>query len=299
MSAPSAHPTPEPGTALYVHLPFCEVKCTYCDFFSVEGAGEDTEATVRTILAEARLRAPRRPRTVFLGGGTPSYLPEHELRLLLDGLDELTGFRDSALEVTAECNPESLDERKARSLIELGVDRLSIGLQSLDPRTLELFGRPHDVADGFRAIDAARAAGARELSVDLIYAWPGQRPEAWSAELERVLAAGPDHFSAYNLTFERATPLSQQLAAGALEACPEELELELFQITREVGCSHGFRAYEISNYASKDMLCHHNVNYWRNGPYVGLGPSAASKVGLPPRRQPALGVEVGPQRDGG
>ncbi len=131
----SQHPAPLApalrGTPLYVHLPFCAAKCHYCDFFSVPEEGQDVGAMVEAILAEARTRAPRDPKTVFLGGGTPSLLSAPQLTLLLDGLQELTGFRDSAIEVTAECNPESLDRDKARALLDLGVGRLSIGLQSL------------------------------------------------------------------------------------------------------------------------------------------------------------------------
>jgi len=271
-------PVPEPGTPLYVHLPFCAAKCHYCDFFSVPDEGQDVDGAVRAVLAEAELRAPASPRTVFLGGGTPSLLSTGQLAMLLDGLDDLTGFRASAQEVTAECNPESLDRAKAERLLELGVGRLSIGFQSLDDALLELFGRVHSAEDSFRAFEAARAAGVRHLSVDLIYAAPGQTPASWAADLERVLALGPEHLSAYNLTFEEETRFKRWQDEGRLQRAPEELELELFHTAREALAAAGYGAYEISNFSLPGEECRHNLNYWRNGAYVGIGPSAVSKV---------------------
>lgn len=272
-------PTAEPGTALYVHLPFCAAKCHYCDFFSVPDEGHDLGGMVEAILREAELRAPREPRTVFLGGGTPSLLPVELLQRLLERLDELTDFRRSAVEVTAECNPESLDEEKASALLQLGVERLSIGFQSLDQAVLELFGRVHSVEDSFAAFEAARRAGVQDINVDMIYAVPDQSAEQWEADLQRVLSLGPDHLSAYNLTFEEETRFRRWLEQGRLARAPEELELQLFQTTRRMTAEHGLEAYEISNYARRGCRCDHNLGYWGNGDYVGIGPSAVSAVG--------------------
>ncbi|MEZ6017125.1 MAG: radical SAM family heme chaperone HemW [Planctomycetota bacterium] len=275
-----------PGTPLYVHLPFCAAKCHYCDFFSVpvERGGSapsrwDVDAMVEAILVEARGRAAPAPRTVFLGGGTPSLLSEAQLRRLLDGLDELLGWRASATEVTAECNPESLDRAKARALLDLGVRRLSIGFQSLDDATLALFGRVHSVADSFAAYDAARAAGIEHLNIDLIYAIPGQTAATWARDLARVLDLGPEHLSAYNLTFEEDTRFKRWLDQGRLQSAPEEVELEMLATTRALTARAGLAAYEVSNHARPGEACAHNVNYWLNGPYVGLGPGAVSQVG--------------------
>jgi oxygen-independent coproporphyrinogen-3 oxidase len=273
---------PEPGTALYVHLPFCAAKCPYCDFFSVPAEGQDLSGTIDAILAEAQARAPQRPRTVYLGGGTPSLFPERQLARLLDGLDAATDFRSSAIEVTAECNPESLDEDKARCLLDLGATRLSIGFQSLRPELLALFGRVHDVDDSFRAFEAARRAGSRNVNIDLIYAAPGQDLAGWLEDLSRVIALGPEHVSAYNLTFEEGTLFRRWLEQGRLQRQPEDSELEFFLGTRARLTEAGYAPYEISNFCLSDQLCAHNVNYWHNGAYVGLGPSAVSRVG--PRR---------------
>lgn len=213
-----------------------------------------------------------------MGGGTPSLLPEDELRALFETMERVTGFRASASEVTVECNPESLDRAKAALLLELGATRLSIGVQSLRPATLELFGRVHGAEDGLRAFRDAREAGARELSVDLIYASPDGREGEWEEDLARVLAERPEHFSAYNLTFEEDTLFRRWLDQGRLAPLPEERELHLFHATRALAGEHGYAAYEISNFALPGHECAHNVNYWRNGPYVGIGPSAVSCV---------------------
>jgi len=262
-----------------VHLPFCAAKCHYCDFYSVPALGQDIDAVVDAVLTEARHRAPARPQTVFIGGGTPSLLDRGQLERFLSGLDEATGYRDSAVEVTLECNPESLDEDKARLLLDHGVRRLSIGFQSLDHDTLTLFGRVHDVDQSFRAFEAARRAGVDDLNVDLIYASPGHTAEAWSSALARVLDLGPDHLSAYNLAFEEDTVFRRWLEKGTLAPLDEELELELLAITRELTLTAGLEAYEVSNYARPGRACRHNENYWANGEYVGIGPSAVGLVG--------------------
>lgn len=211
--------------------------------------------------------------------GTPSLLSIGQLGLILGVLQEVSGFRESAVEVTAECNPESLDLEKARVLRELGVSRISIGFQSLRPSTLELFGRVHSVDQSFRAYEAAREAGFGNVNVDLIYANPGQSLAEWREDLERVLALGPNHVSAYNLTFEEDTLFRRWMEQGRLRPHADETELEFFWYTRERLASAGFGPYEISNFSLNGLYCRHNVNYWHNGPYVGIGPSAVGKVG--------------------
>ncbi len=267
------------GTPLYVHLPFCAAKCHYCDFFSVAAHGHDRAANIAAILREAEIYAPDRPRTVFVGGGTPSLLSIDELKVLFDGLQRITHFRDAAVEITAECNPESLDRDKARALLDLGVTRLSIGFQSLHDAVLKLFGRVHSAAQSFAAYEAARSAGASDVNVDLIYAVPDQSAAQWAADLQRVIDLRPDHLSAYNLTFEEDTVFRRWLDQGKLAKSPEEVELELFHVTRELTQAGGLDAYEVSNFARSGRQCLHNVNYWENGPYLGIGPSAVSKVG--------------------
>jgi oxygen-independent coproporphyrinogen-3 oxidase len=269
---------PPEGTPLYVHFPFCVSKCTYCDFFSLPSEGHDLAGALEALLAEARARAPRAPRTVFLGGGTPTLHTASELARFLDELDRATGFRSSALEVTVECNPESLDLEKAQALREHGVDRLSIGVQSLRPEILRLFERPHGPEQGLEALRTARAAGFARVNADLIQAVPGSRLEDWEHDLETVLAEGPDHISAYVLAFEEGTAFSRWREEGSLLPLDEELELDFFWATRARLSAAGLAAYEISNFAAPADQCRHNVNYWRNGAYLGIGPSAVSKL---------------------
>jgi oxygen-independent coproporphyrinogen-3 oxidase len=268
------------STPIYLHLPFCAAKCHYCDFFSVPAEGQDIEGTLAAIEEEIRRRASWAPQTVFLGGGTPSLLTIPQLERLFNVLQLASGFREHAAEVTVECNPESLDYDKARALLDLGATRLSIGFQSLRTETLELFGRVHGVEQSYRAFEAARKAGVANLNVDLIYANPGQTLEQWRNDLERVLALGPDHVSAYNLTFEEETLFRRWLEQGKLRPLSDEAELEFFWWTRERLAAAGRAAYEISNFSLNGLHCVHNVNYWRNGTYVGIGPSAVSKVGF-------------------
>ncbi|QDU86627.1 Oxygen-independent coproporphyrinogen-III oxidase-like protein [Planctomycetes bacterium Pla163] len=284
-ASPSGHAA-RPGTALYVHFPYCVVKCTYCDFYSVpverpNGAREDVDGALDGLLAEARLRAPLAPRTVFLGGGTPSLPSAEQIGRFLDELDSICGFRASAVEVTAECNPESLDAAKAAALLAGGVTRLSVGVQSLQQSVLELFGRAHDAEQGLRALAAAREGGATRLSADLIYAAPGLTAAQWEADLERVVAAagGLEHLSAYNLTFEEGTRLEMLRRRGDLAPLDEDTELAMFEATARIAAAAGMERYEVSNYARPGEACEHNLVYWANGEYVGIGPSAVSKVG--------------------
>ncbi|MFT7539341.1 MAG: oxygen-independent coproporphyrinogen-3 oxidase, partial [Gammaproteobacteria bacterium] len=239
--------SPKEGTPLYVHLPYCVAKCTYCDFFSVAAEGEDLDGTLAGILREALHRAPKKPRTVFLGGGTPSLYSTSELTTLLDGLDRVTGFRNSATEVTLECNPESLDEEKARALIDLGVNRLSIGVQSLRPEILKLFGRVHDAETAIAAYHSARRAGVPQVSLDVIYAAPGQDLGTWMSDLETLLALAPDHISAYHLAYEPGTLMEKWEREGGVQRQGEETELAFFTNTRARLAEAGMPGYELSN----------------------------------------------------
>lgn len=194
-------------------------------------------------------------------------------------LEAATSFSKSATEVTLECNPESLDQAKAELMLEHGVKRLSIGFQSLEPETLQLFGRVHDVETSMRAFESARRAGVEDLNIDMIYAAPGHNTDAWRTALQTVLELQTEHISAYNLAFEEDTVFSRWLRDGKLQSLPEEIELEMFHVTRELTSQAGLDAYEISNYAKPGHECKHNQNYWDNGSYLGIGPSAVSYVG--------------------
>lgn len=268
-----------PQASLYVHVPFCAAKCNYCDFYSFAANPDDALGFVDLLLLEAQARAPLEPTTVFIGGGTPSWLSPPDITRLVDGLDQITSARKSATEITVECNPESLTRKKAELFRELGVTRLSIGVQSLRPQILKTFGRVHAPRDAFLAFEAAVAAGFQDINLDLIYASPGQRLDEWEEDLRRVIDWGPSHVSAYLLAFETGTAFERWRKEGRLSSLPEEAELEFFMRTRELLEDEGLMPYEISNFSREGRSCSHNINYWLNGSYVGLGPSAVSRIG--------------------
>jgi len=260
-----------------VHLPWCVRKCRYCDFNSWAWRGQDLTRTVDALLAEARVRAEGlRPQTVFVGGGTPSLLPADELARLLDGLQTITGFRDSAVEATMEANPESLDADTARAAHEGGIDRLSIGVQSLRADVLAAYDRVHSADDALAAFATAREAGFARINLDLIYAFPGQTPDEWQADLQRVLALEPEHLSCYELSYEPGTALTRLRDAGRWQPADVDRCLHLFQLTAAMCAERGLRAYEVSAYARDDETCRHNLAYWRSLDHVGIGAGAVS-----------------------
>ena len=260
-----------------MHIPFCVVKCGYCDFNSFAGVENDSvDAILAAILEELRQSGLRpRPRTIYLGGGTPTQLSPTQLSFLLDGLHELVDFSEVS-EFSCEANPESVSREKLELLLHAGVNRLSLGVQSFDPQRLSFLDRPHSPDEAVRAFELGRAMGFRELSLDLIFAIPGQSLDDWVAELDQGLALAPEHISAYNLTFEAGTPLHLAKERALVTEIPEEQSLELLQETRARMKQAGYEAYEISNFARRGHACRHNLNYWRGGDYLGLGPGACS-----------------------
>lgn len=265
------------ATTLYVHVPFCVVKCGYCDFNSFRPEDESSMDRFLDGLAQelAGVAVPRQPPSVFLGGGTPSYLdPERLERLfgVLCGVTDLAGCR----EVTMEANPESLDRERAEIARAAGVNRLSIGAQSFQPERLRFLDRAHGPDEIRRAVQAGRDAGFDNLSLDLMFGMPGQTLPEWQADLEAALELGPDHISCYHLTFEQGTRLTRDLHQGRVQANDEGEDREMFLWTRERLQEAGFAAYEVSNFAGRGGPCAHNEHYWQQGDYLGVGPGAAS-----------------------
>ncbi|MGH7150933.1 MAG: radical SAM family heme chaperone HemW [Planctomycetota bacterium] len=271
-------PRAEPGTSLYVHLPFCATKCRYCDFPSYPGRGMPIDAYLDALCVEIRSRAPRDPRTIFLGGGTPTYLGEAQIRRVFSAIEEATGFEAGCAEVTVEANPESATEGKLALLRRCGANRLSLGVQAMRERLLQFFDRPHDVGSVRRAVKAARAAGFENLNLDLIFGAPGHALPDWREDLAAAIALEPDHLSLYDLVYEEGTAFRRWLERGWLSPVPEELCRELYLVSVDLAESSGFRRYEVSNFARPDRECRHNLTYWRNEPYVGVGCGAASYV---------------------
>ena len=263
--------------SLYVHVPFCVVKCGYCDFNSFTADGEAPLdrflAALAAELARTTLAAP--PATVFIGGGTPSYLDPPRLARLFEILARHVDLHACA-EVTMEANPESISTEKAAIALAAGVRRFSMGAQSFDDRFLRLLDRAHDGARIERAFGELRAAGVDNLSLDLIFALPEQTLAQWEQDLERGLALGPDHLSCYSLTFEPGTRFTRDLRQGKLRASDEAVDAAMFRHTRTRLQAAGFDAYEVSNFAGRGGACLHNDHYWLQGDYVGVGPGAAS-----------------------
>lgn len=274
-SQSGAHP---PADALYVHVPFCRAKCRYCDFYSLvaddaTGARFVAAALVELSLHRSHLRLPLS--TVFIGGGTPTSLAHHQLQRLLAAVG---GLCDKHTEFTVEANPGTVDRDGAKLLRACGVNRVSLGVQSFEPKELALLGRIHSAEDARVAITTLRSAGITNLSIDLIYAIPSQTPGTWRASLKQALDLGIDHLSCYALSFEPGTPLYRDLTAGLLAEMDDSLQRELYQIAIEAASRRGLAHYEISNFARSGRQCRQNLTYWHNKPYLGIGPAAASYI---------------------
>ncbi|MCG3134303.1 MAG: Oxygen-independent coproporphyrinogen-III oxidase-like protein YqeR [Planctomycetes bacterium] len=273
------------AAALYVHVPFCESKCSYCDFYSVPHDGSGRAKYVSALALEGARRRPRdfRPATTFVGGGTPTALSDADFAEMLRVVAELAGAPRDAdpqrFEWSVECNPGSLTHAKAAMMRAAGVTRASIGVQSFDDRILRSVGRVHDAATARDAVRIARDAGIPQVSVDLLFAIPGQGMATFEADLDAAIALGTDHVSAYALLYEDGTVLERRLREGRVEPEEEDVELAMLRRAHERLGAAGFERYEISNFAKPGCACRHNINYWRNGEYLGIGASAASYLG--------------------
>ncbi len=271
MTAPSQAPL-----GVYIHWPFCKSKCPYCDFNSHVREGIDQERWQDALLAElqhAALEAPgRRVESIFFGGGTPSLMEPETVGALIERVRELWPVAPD-LEITLEANPTSVEAGRFAGLREVGVNRVSLGVQALDPAALKVLGRQHSVGEALEALDAARSHFDR-TSFDLIYARPGQSPEAWEAELARALKLAGEHLSLYQLTIERGTRFFTDHARGAFVLPAEEEAARLFETTQQLLTAAGLPAYEISNHARPGAECRHNLIYWQYQDYVGVGPGA-------------------------
>ena len=267
---------------VYVHWPFCKSKCPYCDFNSHVREGVEQARWRRSLLAElehaAREAPDRQVQTMFFGGGTPSLMAPETVDALIRRAKELWDTSGD-LEITLEANPTSVEADNFAALAEAGVNRVSLGVQALDPEALRFLGREHSTDEALAALDTARRHFGR-TSFDLIYARPGQTPEAWAAELERALALAGEHLSLYQLTIERGTRFFTDHARGVFSLPGEEEAALMFEQTQARLAASGRPAYEISNHARPGAACRHNLIYWRYQDYVGVGPGAHGRFAL-------------------
>lgn len=265
---------------LYLHIPFCLRACPYCSFYKEAGMLREAPRLVEALLAELDRQQtihPIAPRTIFLGGGTPSALSIGQLERLLTGLRERLDLSDLA-EWTMEVNPATVSPEKAQRLRALGVNRVSMGVQAWDDTLLGVLGRVHTAAQAERSFHILREAGFDNVNLDLIFSVPTQTRAQWAATLEKTLALGPEHISAYCLTYEEDTEYFRRFQEGDYRQ-DEERDADLFEMTLDRLATAGFEPYEISNHALPGRECLHNLAYWEGTDYLGLGPSAFSTRG--------------------
>ena len=267
--------------ALYIHWPFCLAKCPYCDFNSHVRESIQLSAWEDALLADMRFEAERAGgetlRSIFFGGGTPSLMPPALVAKLLAEAERLWGF-DEEIEITLEANPSSVEAANFAALASAGVNRVSLGVQSLDNTALRMLGRLHDAAEALAALDIAQEQFAR-VSFDLIYALPGQSEDAWRAELGRALGIGTGHLSLYQLTIEPGTRFATEVRTGRMTPLDDDAAADLFALTRSLAGAAGLPAYETSNHARPGEESRHNLTYWRYQDYAGIGPGAHGRRG--------------------
>jgi oxygen-independent coproporphyrinogen-3 oxidase len=269
------------GLAIYVHWPFCVSKCPYCDFNSHVRASVDQAQWRDALLADLRYEASHSPSgtltSIFFGGGTPSLMPPETVAAIIDAA---AGHWPLApgIEITLEANPSSVEAARFADLASAGVNRVSLGLQSLDDEALRFLGRAHGVAEGLGALATAQRSFSR-VSFDLIYALPGQTEGAWQAELNRALSFGTGHLSLYQLTIEPGTRFAALAAKGELAETDPDFAAELYELTQDMTAAAGLPAYEISNHARPGEESRHNLAYWRYQAYLGVGPGAHGRRG--------------------
>lgn len=275
------------GFGLYVHWPFCQAKCPYCDFNSHVSATIDQDRWRRAYLSEiARLRAETGARvlgSVYFGGGTPSLMRPDLVSAILETVSNAWTLAND-IEITLEANPTSVEARRFAGYRDAGVNRVSIGIQALDDRDLRALGRLHTAAEAMAALDVARSLFDR-VSFDLIYARQHQTLDQWVSELTAALRLAAGHLSLYQLTIEPGTAFGDRLRSGKLPGLPDDdLAADMFQATQQICASAGLPAYEISNHAVPGAQSRHNLTYWRGGDYAGIGPGAHGRLSLDGRR---------------
>lgn len=274
---------------LYIHIPYCHSKCAYCDFYSRPDDGR-ADMVIDTITAELKCRRHEIAGsfdTVYIGGGTPSCLSAGQLTRLIEGVRP----DNQLLEFTIEANPEDVNTQTVALWSALGIDRVSMGVQSLNDGELAAIGRRHTADDALRALDCIVMGGIDRISCDLIYGLPGQTLASWQASLDRLLSTGITHLSAYSLSYEPGTLLYARMQSGRLTPTDDDTVASMYSLLTDHARRAGMRHYEISNFAEPGFEAVHNSSYWHSVPYLGLGPSAHSFDGHTRRVNPASTVK--------
>ncbi len=264
---------------IYIHIPFCKTKCMYCDFYSITEREKDADDFVTALCAEIS----RFPfvdysftfDTLFIGGGTPSLLNSNQLETILTALSNQIPLY-YLIEKTIEINPGEAPLEKLTDFHSLGMNRISMGVQSLEPELLKFLTRSHSVKQVFKTFDNIRSAGFENVNCDLIYGIPGQTPDIWKRDMNQIIKLNPEHISAYSLTVEKGTGLFQMVKSKKINMPKNDESAEWFSCTQEHLSHSGFIPYEISNFSKPGKECRHNLHYWNIEPYIGFGPSAHS-----------------------
>ena len=278
---------------IYIHIPFCKSRCKYCDFFSTTHL-EKRAQYVAALLEEWRMRAHevKEPiHTIYIGGGTPSMLDDSSLQMIIEAIRRESSLNSTAIsgtlqgdeaklqEITMEANPGDITLERAQAWRKMGINRLSIGVQSMDDELLQLIGRRHTAEQARKAVAAAQAAGFDNISIDLMYALPSQTMEQWQKDVAEALQMGVQHISTYGLIYEESTVLMTLLDHGVIEAVDEDTEMQMYDYLVEQLAANNFEHYEVSNFALPNRQSRHNSSYWNNTPYIGLGAGAHSYDG--------------------
>ena len=278
---------------IYIHIPFCKSRCKYCDFFSTTHL-EKRAQYVAALLEEWRMRAHevKEPiHTIYIGGGTPSMLDDSSLQMIIEAIRRESSLNSTAIseplqgdeamlqEITMEANPGDITLERAQAWRKMGINRLSIGVQSLDDELLQLIGRRHTAEQARKAVAAAQAAGFDNISIDLMYALPSQTMEQWQKDVAEALQMGVQHISTYGLIYEESTVLMTLLDHGVIEAVDEDTEMQMYDYLVGQLAANNFEHYEVSNFALPNRQSRHNSSYWNNTPYIGLGAGAHSYDG--------------------
>lgn len=263
---------------IYIHIPFCKMRCIYCDFYSTT-RGELKERYVRALCRELQMRREylqgENVETIYFGGGTPSQLAEEDFRQIFDTIRQTYGM-EHCREITLEANPDDLTEAYAAMLRRLPFNRISMGIQTFDDTMLKLLNRRHNAVQAIEAVNCCRRAGFDNISIDLIYGLPGETDERWRHDLQQAVALNVEHISAYHLTYEEGTRLYQLLQAHSIREVDEDSSLRFFSTLIDTLTAASYEHYEISNFCRPGLHSRHNTSYWEGIPYLGCGPSAHS-----------------------
>ena len=269
-------------SGIYAHIPFCKAKCIYCDFYSVAGQDEKIDNFVKALISEIEQYSVDTSKwtfdTIFIGGGTPSLLNANQMERIITAFNNKYEL-SNILEFTVEVNPGEASKEKLKDFYSLGINRLSMGVQSFKPELLQFLSRIHSAEDVFRTFQSARDASFENINCDLIYNIPGQSLKDWQNDLDKLTEMNPEHISAYSLTVEQNTKLFELVQNNTIKMPVDELHQQYNDITYTILRNNNFQQYEISNYSKSNRECLHNLHYWENDKYLGFGPSAHSYDG--------------------